>query len=57
MFIASNSGITSAPTLSGLQSRLKTSLFPDHLILNCFRLLLYTMYISGLVGLYLSLSK
>jgi len=43
--------------LSGLQNRLKTCLFPGHLLLNCFRLLLYTMYISGLASLYLSHSK
>jgi len=54
MLITSNPGITSAPTLTAAW---KLVSFPDHFLVNYFRLLLYTMYISGLAGLYLSHSK
>jgi len=41
--------VTSASTLSVFRNRLKTSLFPDHFLPNCFRfLVLHTMYSSGL---------
>jgi len=41
--------VTLAPTLTVFWNRLKTYLFPDHFLPNCFRfLVLYTVYSSGL---------
>ena len=50
--------VTSAPTLTVFRNRLKPNFSPNHFLTNCFRfLVLYTMYSSGLVVLYLGHSK